>query len=101
MAQSATEIIVYDAEGEFRVFPPVIRLNAAGGGAGAEKLTVTNLTEDDLVLYTAPEVIDNNGKPTSESILAGDSITTNKVKSNGNGKKKIFSYQVVSPKTGK
>ena len=46
-------------------------------------------------------MLDNAGKPTTDPLLAGDQITTKPVKSNGNGKKKIVSYQVVSPKLGK
>ena len=101
MAQASNEVVVYEADGELRVFPPVIRLNASGGGAGAEKLALTNMTQDDLVFYAGADVIDNAGKPTTEAIPVGDQVTTKPVKSNGNGKKKIFSYQVVSPKTGK
>lgn len=101
MAQSPTEVLIYEADGDYRVFPPVIRLDAAGGGAGAEKLTLTNMSNDDLVFYAGADVLDNANKPTTEAIPAGESVISKPVKSNGNGKRKIFSYQVVSPKTGK
>ena len=101
MAQSQTEVIVYDADGEYRVFPPVIRLNAANGGANAEKLTVSNATDEDLAFYAGSDVIDNSGNPTLDIVKAGKSFTTKAVKSNGNGNTKVFSYQLVAPKSGK
>ena len=101
MAQSQTEVIVYDADGEYRVFPPVIRLNAANGGAGAEKLTISNSTDEDLVLYAGADVLDNGGNPTLDIVKAGKSLISKPVKSNGNGNTKVFSYQLVAPKSGK
>ena len=106
MALASNEVIVYEADGEYRVFPPVIRLDAKNGN-NPDKLVVTNATDDELVLYATGDVFDNGNtpnntpKPTTEAIAAFDSLTTKGVRSNGNGKKKVFSYQVVVPKSGK
>lgn len=91
------EVVVYETEDEYRVYPGSEVLDAGNG----DKLMVTNQTDEELIFFASAEAFDNTNKPTLELVPANDSVTTKAAKSRGPGKKRVFTYQVIAPKSGK
>lgn len=99
MAGQIREVIVYEADGEYNVYPPIIRLDA-DKGTNPDQLIVTNLTPVDLVLAAPKGVFANSA--IAKPIDAGASLPAMPVESQGNNSKnKKFDYQLMAPKSGK
>jgi hypothetical protein len=88
------KVHIIENEGEYRVHPPLVELNATNG----DELQVKNNTSDDLVFYVGPKVF-HATNPVAKAIQAGDKVKFTAVAQTGDGN--AYTYQILAPKTGK
>ena len=88
---------VYEADGEFRVHPAVVDLDAA---APKDDIDWFNHTDEDMVCYFGPGLLDANA--TSELVAKkGGKSETRKPHSQGQDKLKFATYQIFMVQSGK
>lgn len=101
MAGKGYKIHVYqDSDGEFRVHPPVIEVNADGGGGNKDNVTFVNYTSEDLVYVMGPNVLSASIETGSAPKNGGKSVAKD-VHSGASGNSRLFSYQVIMTQSGK
>jgi hypothetical protein len=88
---------VYEADGEFRVQPPLIELDAAAGGDDVE---MVNHTGEDLIWYVDADVLSNNAEAFAVGKSGGKS-GNKKPKSKGPGVTRLVTYQVFMVQSAK
>lgn len=91
---------VYQADGEFRVHPPVIELDGTPGMGSGDKLEVVNHTTEDVVCYFEGGLLDVN--PVSEPVKKGGGKSNQKkAHTQGAGNIKMGAYHVFMVQSGK
>ncbi len=91
----AKRVHVYDADGEYRVHPPLQELD---GGAG-DVLMVKNNTQEDLVMFVGPKAF--NADSVVLLVPAGKQKQLTAISQGGAGTSNLYAYQVIAPKSGK
>jgi len=100
MAGANHKIHVYqDSDGEFRVYPPVIVVDA-DGGSNQDDVTFVNNTGEDLVYVMGPNVL-SNAIETGSAAKHGGKSATKKVHSTSKGDSRLFIYRVIMVQSGK
>jgi hypothetical protein len=90
------KVHVFDADGEYRVHPPLIELD----GGVPDTLIVRNNTSEDLVLYVGAKAFNAND-PVAVPIPQGKKVNLIAVSQGGGGASNAYAYQVIAPKSGK
>lgn len=92
------KVNIYAADGEYRVYPPVIELDGSGGNT--DDIEFFNDTDEDAIFYFGPGLFDNGSF--SEPVEKGKKKkTSKKAKSQGPGNRKAATYQIVLMPSGK
>jgi hypothetical protein len=93
------KVHIFEADGEYRVQPPLLELDGSGGG---DTITMKNNTGEDLVVYFPPKacVAATAGDPVAIPLDKGKKITATAA-SQGAGNSNLYAYQVIAPKSGK
>lgn len=101
MAGVNHKIHVYqDSDGEFRVYPPVLLVDAANGAGNRDDVEFVNHTAEDMVFFAGPGVFaaTAEGAPAAKN---GGKSGAKKSHSSGAGQTKLHTYQVFMVQSGK
>ena len=101
MANANHKIHVYqDSDGEFRVYPPVIVVDAANGAGNRDDVEFVNHTTEDMVYFAGPGVFSAapEGAPAAKN---GGKSGAKKSHSSGAGQTKLHTYQAFIVQSGK
>jgi hypothetical protein len=100
MNQQKKVHVYVDSEGEFRVWPPVIELDAAKGAGNRDDLEFVNHTGEDIVV-TLPAGVVAPAPDVSNVVKNGGKSGRKKAHSNGAGTLRVHNYEVLMAASGK
>jgi hypothetical protein len=91
-------VTIYEASaGEYKAYPPLVKLNFADGG-GPEVMVLKNKTNDDLVVFVEAGAFDPV-KAVAKPLVSKDKVSFTSV-TQGAGESNLYTYHVLVAKTG-